>query len=109
MLRASPVFGRRTSTPYAHGAANSSDAGVTLFDDVVVEALASHSENEARRFVARELGGIDGADRRARVLRDTLRVYFALGLIAAATGKALGIHEQTVAQRLHASRSERVE
>lgn len=77
-------------------------APVTFFDDVALEALAARDETAARRFVARELRGIDGEDARARRLRETLVAYFRHAGNAAATAKALGIHEQTVAQRLDA-------
>lgn len=50
----------------------------------------------------RELAGIAGADTRSRRLRETLRAYFSAGQNAALTAKRLGIHEQTVAQRLGA-------
>jgi hypothetical protein len=75
---------------------------VTLFDDVALEALAGRDEPAARRFLARELRGIAGEDARSKRLRDTLTTYFAHGGNAAATAKALNIHEQTVAQRLTA-------
>ncbi len=75
---------------------------VTFFDDVALEALAGHDETAARRFVGRELRGIDGEDERSRRLRETLATYFRHGGNAAATAKSLGIHEQTVAQRLTA-------
>jgi hypothetical protein len=75
---------------------------VTFFDHVALEALAGRDERAARRFLARELRGIDGEDARSKRLRDTLTTYFAHGGNAAATAKALDIHEQTVAQRLTA-------
>lgn len=75
---------------------------VTFFDDVALEALTGRDERAARRFIARELRGIEGEDARSKRLRDTLTTYFAHGSNAAATAKALDIHEQTVAQRLTA-------
>jgi hypothetical protein len=75
---------------------------ITVFDDVALEALAGADEAAAQRFVDRELRGVDGHDARARRLRETLEAYFSHGGNAAATAKALGIHEQTVAHRLTA-------
>jgi hypothetical protein len=86
----------------AHRAAFAGDRPATTFDDVALEALAARDEAAARRFVARELRGIDGDDARSERLRETLSAYFAHGSNAAATAKALDIHEQTVAQRLTA-------
>lgn len=77
-------------------------ASVTHYDDVALEVLASQDPERARAFVSRELRGIDGEDTRSRRLRETLRAYFAANQNAAATAAALGIHEQTVAQRLRA-------
>ncbi|MDX6697886.1 MAG: hypothetical protein QOE65_1283 [Solirubrobacteraceae bacterium] len=78
------------------------DRRVTFFDAVALEALAGADEPAAQRFVERELRGVDGNDARSRRLRDTLSAYFSHGSNAAATAKALGVHEQTVAHRLTA-------
>lgn len=86
----------------AHRAAFARDRPITTFDEVALEALAGRDEATARRFVARELRGIDGDDARSHRLRETLDAYFAHAGNAAATAKALQIHEQTVAQRLTA-------
>ena len=51
-------------------------------------------------LVARELHGLDGGDHRSERLRQTLRAWFAAGHNATAAAAALGVHEQTVAQRL---------
>ena len=64
--------------------------------------LAGQDPQRARAFVGRELRGIDGDDARSQRLRETLRAYFAAHQNAAAAAAALGIHEQTVAQRLRA-------
>jgi DNA-binding PucR family transcriptional regulator len=50
--------------------------------------------------VARELRGLDGADRRTERLRRTLVGYFGCGQNAAAAAAALGVHQQTVGHRL---------
>ncbi|HEV2076164.1 MAG TPA: helix-turn-helix domain-containing protein [Thermoleophilaceae bacterium] len=77
-------------------------AAITRYEDVVLEALLARDEDEARELIRRELSGIDGRDGRSATLRATLRAYFASGHNAAATAAALGVHEQTVAQRLRA-------
>lgn len=73
---------------------------VTLFDDVALEALAGRDQDDARRFLLRELRGIDGSDERSLRLRETLEVYFAHDQNAAATAAALDVHDQTVTRRL---------
>jgi len=77
-------------------------AGVVSYEDVVLQVLASGDPEAAGRFVGSELAGIDGADHRSTTLRQTLAAWFAHGQNAAATAAALGVHEQTVAQRLRA-------
>ena len=86
----------------AHRAAVRRSAPVTRYADVALELLASADEAAARRFLAAELGALDGAGARAQALRATLAAYFAAGHNAAATARALGVHEQTVVNRLHA-------
>ena len=86
----------------AHRAGQLAGAPLTAFDDVALEALGAADPEAARAFVARELAGLDGDDGRSAALRDTLRAWFAHGHNAAATAAALGVHEQTVAQRLRA-------
>ena len=73
---------------------------VCHFHDVALEALALRDEQFARRFVARELHGLDGPDDRSSKLRDTLRAYFASGHNAAAAAAMLDVHDQTVTYRL---------
>lgn len=70
------------------------------YEQVALEALASVDHGEASAFARRELRGIDGGDRRAARLRETLEAYFATGHNAAAAAARLGVHEQTIAQRL---------
>lgn len=86
--RDASVVGRRLEIPTCH------------FHDIALEALALRDEQFARRFVARELRGMDGAGDRSSKLRETLRVYFASGQNAAAAAALLGVHDQTVAYRL---------
>ena len=76
-------------------------AALTAFESIALETLAAADEPEAHAFVARELDPL-GSDARAQRLRETLRAYFSAGHNAAATAAALGVHEQTVANRLRA-------
>jgi len=73
---------------------------VTHYEEIALEALAGQNEPEAAAFVSHELAGIDGDDERSRTLRDTVSAYFAAAHNAAAAAAALGVHEQTVANRL---------
>jgi DNA-binding PucR family transcriptional regulator len=86
----------------AQRAAAAVDSAVVHYEDIAVEAIALRDEEAARDFVASELRGIDGSDTRSTRLRETLEAYFASGQNAAATAAALGVHEQTVGQRLRA-------
>lgn len=73
------------------------------FEEVVVEALAGDQEEDARAFVAHELRGIEDESGFSRRLRQTLRAYFASELNAASAASALGVHQQTVANRIRAA------
>lgn len=73
---------------------------VIHFRDVAIEALATEAENDARAFVAHELRGIDDVSAASARLRETLAAYFAAELNAASAGAALGVHHQTVTNRL---------
>jgi hypothetical protein len=70
------------------------------YADVAVEALASENEEEARSFVERELGEIGDDSVTSRRIRETVAAYFAAGHNAASAAATLGVHEQTVANRL---------
>jgi hypothetical protein len=73
---------------------------VIHYGDVAIEALATEAEGDARAFVTHELLGIDDASAASERLRDTLAAYFAAELNAASAGAALGVHHQTVTNRL---------
>jgi hypothetical protein len=73
---------------------------LTRYADVAVEAIASENEEEARSFVERELGAIGDDTVASRRIRETIAAYFAAGHNAASAAATLGIHEQTVANRL---------
>jgi hypothetical protein len=75
---------------------------VILYRDVAIEALATEAENDARAFVTHELRGIDDDSASSERLRATLSAYFAAELNAASAAAALGIHHQTVTNRLRA-------
>jgi hypothetical protein len=74
---------------------------VTRYRDVALEAFSLRDEALARAFVEAELGPLGAGDRGA-ALRATLRAYFDCSQNASATAAALGVHEQTVGQRLRA-------
>jgi hypothetical protein len=75
-------------------------AAVIHYEDVAVEALATEVQNDARAFVRCELGGIDDTSIASARLRETLDAYLAAELNAASAAAALGVHHQTVANRL---------
>jgi hypothetical protein len=70
------------------------------FEHIAVESLAGENREEARAFVARELRGIDDDSASSQHIRETLVAYFAAEYNAASAAAALGVHQQTVANRL---------
>ncbi|HEV7771385.1 MAG TPA: helix-turn-helix domain-containing protein [Solirubrobacterales bacterium] len=70
------------------------------YEDVAVEALATETQSDARAFVRHELRGIDDSSSSSERLRKTLDAYLAAELNAASAAAALGVHHQTVANRL---------
>lgn len=84
----------------ARWVARKTDRPVVFYADVAVEALASDNQADARAFVAHELHGIDDDSATSRQIRETLSAYFAAQHNAASAAAALGIHQQTVANRL---------
>ena len=86
----------------AQRAVSRTGASVVNYDEIALEALALGDGERAEEFVDRELAGLAGEDPRSRRLRETLEAYFESGHNAAAAAAALGVHEQTVAQRLRA-------
>lgn len=73
---------------------------LTRYSDVAVEALSSENPEEARNFIARELGAIDDDSTTSQRIRETLIAYFAAEHNAASAAATLGVHQQTVANRL---------
>ena len=78
------------------------DEPVTRFADVALEALAIEDGESARAFVESELDGLDDDSVRANRLRQTLLAYFQSDHNAAAAAASLGVHQQTVANRIRA-------
>lgn len=87
----------------ARWVARKTDRPVVSYADVAVEALASDNQADARAFVAHELRGIEDDSAVSQRLRETLSAYFAAEHNAASAAAALGIHQQTVANRLRAA------
>jgi sugar diacid utilization regulator len=75
---------------------------ITHYRDVALITLIAGDELGARAFLTAELQGLAAQDRRTERLRTTLGSYLSHGMNAAATAHALGIHEQTVTNRLRA-------
>lgn len=73
----------------------------TAYADVGLEALAVHDLDQARRFVARELGALAGCDPACVRLATTLRTFLEEGCSYVRAGRRLGVHENTVAYRVH--------
>jgi len=84
----------------ARWVARSGSGPVVHYGDVAVEALASENHYDARAFVANELRGIDDESSTSQRIRETIVAYFAADHNAASAAAALGIHQQTVANRL---------
>jgi hypothetical protein len=76
---------------------------VVAYTDVVVEALLGDNPAEAQAFVAHELRGIEDSSVTSRRIRETIAAYFAAEHNAASAAAALGVHQQTVANRLRAA------
>jgi hypothetical protein len=73
---------------------------LTIHDEVTLELLTSQNPERARTFVFEELGALAGAGPREPCLRHTLEVYLGSSLNATAAAAHLGVHDQTVTNRL---------
>jgi DNA-binding PucR family transcriptional regulator len=71
------------------------------FTEVAFEVMLTHSRDEARRFVAQQLGDLAGEDKSAARLRDTLRVFLEENGSFQNAAARLGVHKNTVAYRIH--------
>lgn len=87
----------------ARWVARKTGRSLVFYADVAVEALASDNQADARAFVANELSGIDDDSTASRRIRETIVAYFAAEHNAASAAAALGVHQQTVANRLRAA------
>jgi PucR-like helix-turn-helix protein len=87
----------------ARWVARKTDRSVVFYADVAVEALASDNQADARAFVAHELRGIDDDSAASQRIRETIVAYFAAEHNAASAAAVLGVHQQTVANRLRAA------
>jgi DNA-binding PucR family transcriptional regulator len=72
----------------------------TAWTDVAAAALASADLDHAARFVRTQLGPLAADDARSRTWAETLRVHLEHGSSVRTTARLLGVHENTVANRL---------
>jgi hypothetical protein len=87
----------------ARWVARSREEQLVAYGDIAVEALASENLHDARAFVVHELRGIEDDSTASQRIRETIVAYFAADHNAASAAAALGIHHQTVANRLRAA------
>lgn len=73
---------------------------ITRYTDVALAALLLRDEDAARAFATEELGPLVRDGRTAASLRETLAAFFASGQDRSRTALCLGIHRNTVANRL---------
>lgn len=76
---------------------------VTAYRDVALEALALADREQAREFVTAELGPLCLDDESWRRLATTLQAYLAHNARIRPTAQALGVHENTVKNRIQAA------
>ncbi len=70
------------------------------FGELALDALLTSDLEEARRFVARELGELADRSGPRRRIVETLEAYLLAGSSLARVSRQLGVHENTVAYRL---------
>jgi DNA-binding PucR family transcriptional regulator len=85
--------------------ADSSVRMVTSYRSVRVESLFARDPDRTLRFVRGRLGGLGVDDDEHARLRATLMVYLDESSSRIATSKRLGIHPNTVANRVRAARA----
>jgi DNA-binding PucR family transcriptional regulator len=78
-------------------------AAIVNYPDVSLLALASADLDHARDFTAYELGALAGTSDDALRLAATLRVYLEEGSSARRAANRLGVHENTVKNRVRAA------
>lgn len=76
---------------------------VALYPDEALAALASADVDHAREFVTSELGPLAGHDETAQRLAGTLRVYLEENASPRRAAHRLGVHENTIANRVRAA------
>jgi DNA-binding PucR family transcriptional regulator len=76
---------------------------VTQYDAVALAALASTDVEQAREFVKAELGRLVGDDDQSRRLGATLRVYLEENMSPSRASRRLGVHENTITNRIRAA------
>ncbi len=76
---------------------------VTQYQQVALAALASADVDQAREFVAAELGGLVRSDDHSRRLSATLRVYLEENMSPSRAARRLGVHEHTITNRIRAA------
>jgi hypothetical protein len=79
---------------------------VTRYDDVALAALASADVDQAREFVLSELGALAADDDRTARLAATLQVYLEESLSPRRTAQRLGVHENTITNRIRAAQEQ---
>jgi len=86
----------------AQWASRLAEQSLVRYADVAAESLACENSEEAQLFVARELRGIEDDSAASQRIRDTLLAYFESEHNAASAAARLGVHQQTIANRLRA-------
>jgi hypothetical protein len=76
---------------------------VTSYENVALAALASADVDQAREFVAAELGPLVIDDDYSRRLCATLRIYLEENLSPSRAARRLGVHEHTITNRIRAA------
>ena len=76
------------------------EGSVTRYHDISLRSLTTANLEQARTFVACELGSLGAADETTRRLAATVRTYLDENRSRVRTAKRLHVHENTVAYRL---------
>jgi hypothetical protein len=79
---------------------------VTHYNDVALAALASTDVEQAREFVVSELGSLAAEDDRTARLAATLQVYLEENLSPRRTAQRLGVHENTITNRIRSAQEQ---
>ncbi len=74
---------------------------VVHYRTVSLIAALSTDPSAAQRFLVSELGELNAPDESTRRLRTTLRTFLEVGSSHAGAARVLGIHQKTVAYRVH--------